>query len=989
MKRPLSTLRRIGISFLIVIIIAAFCIPEFGGVSYAATSPVISTGNHYSTVPTVAIRSLSTEKYLAADTSGSFDKANLILQNTSIKNANKFDLYEPCYSTGGGNEVIQRSPSVGTKAVSSISTGTSGTKYALKSIVNQRFFGRFDNGGMYSFYFGSGYITDDSYIYFINEDRERFDNIPYGENFYIVWSGSDGSEMFVGYDAKSGKTTFLTEKFSKAERFTMELVDDNQYTQEELNILESDEWFNIDDKYVGYWDIQAEIGGGYTYSLETLGYTIFKQVNQTENPIVIETWIDGKLLNMTFGVGVKKKYKGPAWYYDVIITCQGTAGYPGTGMNNFLDAITNITNEIDGNFHKGYKLGAKTLTDRQYAIYGDIDGKRISLANLIGEARRGNAHFTILGHSMGGAIAQCLGYYLAVDQRVPQSAITGRTFESALVSTKDFPIFSDWVNICLNTDGVSNGIVPGSILEKAGIHRLGKTIYLYDPSPESDTGTDWFGPVDSGISQKKHCMDQTPYTVMRQFYGDETDDVIKEGVEGTWITVEDDLESNNGPYASSGPRTQFPEMGTEVKVVGYKVNSYNNRWYLLEDGSWMYGGNIQKVETFPKTGTNFYVRSSSAPIRKAFYQEASVLKSLSKGDKVTVDMSAINSRGNTWYHVTSGGTSGWVWEDHLVPFSLDLTDNYKKVKVCCPVDVDVLQADGTPIVSIRDEEIVLSLDETKAVPVVDDDQKTLYIIGDEDYQIRMSSRDYGEMEYIVESGYDEEAGGYTFSNLFDCIELVPDKVLGAKENPSDSAAYPVLYVIDPETNSTVSEVSGHGQETETESETFFKYSSIKGATVAALKDKVYTGKAIKPAVSVRFNGRKLVNGTDYKVTYSNCTKIGKAKVTIRGIDLFTGSVTKYFKIKPAKVTGLKLTTPKSGQLKVKYTKGKGGVKYRIEYRLKGNKTWKKVTTTGTSKLIKNLKKGKTYQVRVQAYKTVSGVTYAGSWSSIKSIKVKK
>ena len=991
MTGTINVLKGIGIILLAVAIIGVFCIPGAGNITYAESgSSVVSSGNWYYTVPTVAIKSLATGKYLAADTSDSFSSAALVLKNTSIKKANKFELLQPGKASGGNDVVMKKSAGAGIQSIFDSYTNVEGL-YALRSTVTQRIFMGVNLDGKYYFSFGSEYLGNENYLVFLDENGAILTDVPYGRSFYIGWADLDNEKGFyLKSSSKNPANTTFTTKRSNAELFTMELVDDNRYTQEELNILESDEWFNIDDKYVGYWDIQSEIGEGQVYSLRTLGYTIFKRVNQSEDAIVIKTWIGGKPFNMTFGMGVKKVYKGSDWYYDVIITCQGTAGYPTEDdLNAFIDAITNISNGIDGYFHVGYKQGAQCLTDQQYQIYGDVDGNRLSLARLISEARKGNAHFTILGHSMGGAIAQCLAYYLAVDQKIPASNITGRTFEAALVSTKDIPAFTDWINICVNTDGVSNGTVPGSILEKAGIHRLGKTIYLYDPIPQYDVETYKYGPIDSGISPAKHEMDKTPRDLMRQFYGDETDDVIKDGVDGTWITVDDNLESNNGPYASSGPMTQFPEMGTEVDVVGYKVNSYGNRWYLLADGSWMYGGNIQKVTTFPKAGDNFYVRSSSAPIRKAFYQEAKVLKTLSKNDKVTVDMSAINSRGNTWYHVKSGSTSGWIWSDHLVPFNLDLVDNYKKVVICCPVDVDVMADNGTPMVSIHDDEITLNMDETKVVPVVDDDQKTLYLLGEDQYQIKITARDYGELDYYVQKDYDEEAGEYVDTYGFAYVELEPDKVLGTKDSAAEPIENSKLTVIDPETNSTVSEVGYLGEETETESEEFFKYTSIKKATVPAIKDRAYTGKAIKPTVTVKFNGRKLVKGTDYKVTYKSNTKIGKAKVVISGINLFTGSVTKYFNINPAKVTGLKLTSPKSKQLKVKYTKGKGSVKYQIQYKAKGTTKWKKTTATGTSKLIKKLKGGKYYQVRVRAVKTVSGKTYTGAWSAIKTIKVKK
>lgn len=154
---------------------------------------------------------------------------------------------------------------------------------------------------------------------------------------------------------------------------------------------------------------------------------------------------------------------------------------------------------------------------------------------------------------------------------------------------------------------------------------------------------------------------------------------------------------------------------------------------------------------------------------------------------------------------------------------------------------------------------------------------------------------------------------------------------------------------------------------------------------------VYNGSAKKPTVTVTdVDGEKLVKDVDYTVTYASGRKaIGKYKVTVNFTGSYAGSKVLTFTIKPPAVKGLKLTTPKSKQLKVSYSKANGGVSYQIWYRVKGTSTWKKTTATGTSKLLKSLKGGKTYQVKVRAYKKVSGTTHYGAWTAIKSIKVKK
>ena len=56
-----------------------------------------------------------------------------------------------------------------------------------------------------------------------------------------------------------------------------------------------------------------------------------------------------------------------------------------------------------------------------------------------------------------------------------------------------------------------------------------------------------------------------------------------------------------------------------------------------------------------------------------------------------------------------------------------------------------------------------------------------------------------------------------------------------------------------------------------------------------VKDQVYTGKALTPAVTVKLNGAKLKKGTDYTVRYSGNKKVGTATVKVTGKGKYTGS----------------------------------------------------------------------------------------------------
>ncbi|MGN0522508.1 MAG: VanW family protein [Eubacterium sp.] len=77
--------------------------------------------------------------------------------------------------------------------------------------------------------------------------------------------------------------------------------------------------------------------------------------------------------------------------------------------------------------------------------------------------------------------------------------------------------------------------------------------------------------------------------------------------------------------------------------------------------------------------------------------------------------------------------------------------------------------------------------------------------------------------------------------------------------------------------------------------------------VLAYTETTYTGKAKTPTVTLYYtkNGKniKLKKNEDYKVEYSNNTDAGKAKVTITGINNFSGKITKTFSISKYSLSG--------------------------------------------------------------------------------------
>ncbi len=166
---------------------------------------------------------------------------------------------------------------------------------------------------------------------------------------------------------------------------------------------------------------------------------------------------------------------------------------------------------------------------------------------------------------------------------------------------------------------------------------------------------------------------------------------------------------------------------------------------------------------------------------------------------------------------------------------------------------------------------------------------------------------------------------------------------------------------------------------------------ISEAKVTAIKAQVYTGKTIKPKVTVKQDGKKLTGGKDYTVAYKDNKKIGTATVTITGKGDYTGKKTVTFDIIPKGVKLSSLTVGKK-TLSIKWAKGSNITGYEIEYSLKKNfkdaksVTIKKAATTNT--ILKKLQVKTVYYVRIRTYKIVSGKKYCSAWSPVKIKKTK-
>ena len=187
-------------------------------------------------------------------------------------------------------------------------------------------------------------------------------------------------------------------------------------------------------------------------------------------------------------------------------------------------------------------------------------------------------------------------------------------------------------------------------------------------------------------------------------------------------------------------------------------------------------------------------------------------------------------------------------------------------------------------------------------------------------------------------------------------------------------------------------ITGKGNYTGSVSKTYSIKNNFKKATISGISNKSYTGKNITQSITVKYNGKTLKNGTDYTVSYSSNKNIGTATVKVTGKGSYAGTITKTFKINPAKQEIQKLTA-KSKAFFVDWAQKGSATGYEIQYATNSKFTSaKKVTITNnkTDKTtVSKLSGKKKYYVRVRSYTTVKGTKYYGAWSASKSVTTKK
>lgn len=328
-----------------------------------------------------------------------------------------------------------------------------------------------------------------------------------------------------------------------------------------------------------------------------------------------------------------------------------------------------------------------------------------------------------------------------------------------------------------------------------------------------------------------------------------------------------------------------------------------------------------------------------------------------------------------------------------------------------------LSAPGTAILSTGRTGGYQTLSGTSmATPVVSAAAALLYSIDPNMTSAQVKDVLYNSAEDIYTPGWDEQSG-YGIVNAYEAVAMTQQYITSIKLNktslsmkPGQTAKLEAVFggqgkqePVWTSSNPTVADVDAEGNVT----------AKDYGTTVITIKSSDALGVSATCKVTVPYTVTYNLNGgknnssnpTSYygkKITLKNPTRAGYTFVGWYKTKGFTSRITsfssgnqtlyaKWKKVTVAKESVKKVTQASSSKVAVTYKKI-SGAKYQIAY-----STSKKFTTSktkykaskSTSVKLTGLKKGKTYYIRVRAYKSDSaGKKVYGKYSSIKKIKLK-
>lgn len=204
---------------------------------------------------------------------------------------------------------------------------------------------------------------------------------------------------------------------------------------------------------------------------------------------------------------------------------------------------------------------------------------------------------------------------------------------------------------------------------------------------------------------------------------------------------------------------------------------------------------------------------------------------------------------------------------------------------------------------------------------------------------------------------------------------------------SQGTDYTVTYSNNIDAGKATITVTGVGRYSGTQTANFIiEPKSMQSLDTTAVEDKVYTGDAYTPAITVSDGTKVLQNGVDYTVTYANNTEPGVASIIITGTSSnYSGTKVVNFKIAGVAVKGLKASDVKYSSLKLTWTK-QG---YADGYQICDSKSKAIKSVTKNTASISGLKAATNYKYKVRSFvRNADGTRSYGAFSPVVSATTK-
>lgn len=138
-----------------------------------------------------------------------------------------------------------------------------------------------------------------------------------------------------------------------------------------------------------------------------------------------------------------------------------------------------------------------------------------------------------------------------------------------------------------------------------------------------------------------------------------------------------------------------------------------------------------------------------------------------------------------------------------------------------------------------------------------------------------------------------------------------------------------------------------------------------------------TGKNMNnPVVTIKDGSKKLKQGTDYKLKYTNVSDVGTGKVTIKGYGKYSGQTYRTFKIIPMNTPKAPYVSSTENTVTLCWDEVYGASKYELQRYNNSKKKYEKIYSGKVCKYTDKKREANTsYKYRLCVYRVINGKTY--------------